>query len=915
MLMLLGFLLTQSSGLPTSLAQDPPPVAAQQEDDSKAEFPINVNLWPVLESHTLPTGERRTSFWPFFHVTTLPKGGVHSWHVLNFLTGPNYHMFLPLYYSVDENLGILPPLYLSGSDYWASFPLLSGSWWRNDGSRTTWLTPLFHHSTNPAGDLRSLHVGPYFQGEDYWAIPPALTGSWTHGDGSRSTWVTPLFHATTTKAGDLESLHALAYFQGKNYRAIPPALTWQREFDSGETATWITPLFHSTVDKDGDFVSMHLGPYFRGKDYWGVFPLASSTTEEDGATSTWITPLFHRATDSKGDVSTLLAGPYLGGKDWWSVWPLLLAGWKDGDSYRTTLGGVFCSKTDKEGLASLSLCPIFTWDRDSWCVFPLLSGHQTHVTWITPAFHLATDAQGDVDSFHVGPYFQGKNYWMVPPALSWDWKYDDNVEALWLTPLFHATWDKEGHAESSHLFPLYFWERDDYWAAPPLLSMGWTADNGDRTLWATPFFHRTTDSDGMLLSMHLGPYLEGRTYWGVPPLLSGSWSYPTGARTTWITPLFHLTTDDLGEIGSLHLGPYFQGHDYWAIPPALSWHVRHANGAETTWLTPAFHATSDPQGDLDSLHVLPAWFWKRDEYWFAPPLLSGSWRQRDGSNTTWFTPLFHDTLDQGGLRSLHVAPLWFWERDRYWTVPPLLIGGGSHDDGAQTTWITPLFHFTEDRKGDAESAHLFPAFFWKNDDYWFVPGLLSWGTTRPDGSTSRYLTPLYHDDYNKDGTLRSRYALTYLEGPNYHHVFPVFWDWTRDDKVHHTMFAPPLFVRTEEPDGNVTTSLPWPLISARSGPALDRSLGMELRPFLYQDAGEHYEFNFLWRMFSVLSDEEATRVMVGPLWYSTRPNKPDAMSKFQILGGLFARDCNYETERYRYRFLWVIPLGSAPMHE
>jgi len=55
--------------------------------------------------------------------------------------------------------------------------------------------------------------------------------------------------------------------------------------------------------------------------------------------------------------------------------------------------------------------------------------------------------------------------------------------------------------------------------------------------------------------------------------------------------------------------------------------------------------------------------------------------------------------------------------------------------------------------------------------------------------------------------------------------------------------------------------------------------------------------------------------MVGPLWYSTRPNKPDAMSKFQILGGLFARDCNYETERYRYRFLWVIPLGGAPMHE
>jgi len=57
----LGFLAAQSSGLPTSLAQDPPPAAAQQEE-SKNEFPINVNLWPVLESTTLPTGERRTAF-------------------------------------------------------------------------------------------------------------------------------------------------------------------------------------------------------------------------------------------------------------------------------------------------------------------------------------------------------------------------------------------------------------------------------------------------------------------------------------------------------------------------------------------------------------------------------------------------------------------------------------------------------------------------------------------------------------------------------------------------------------------------------------------------------------------------------------------------------------------------------------
>jgi hypothetical protein len=865
MMMLIGLFLAQSAGLPGSLAQDPPPAAPKQEEN-KTEFPVNVNLWPVLESTTLPTGERRTAFWPFFHVTTLPKGGVHSWHALNFLSGPNYHMLLPLYYSVDDDLGILPPVYLSSADYWASLPLLSGTW--------------------------------------------------RHRDGGSTTWITPLFHAKTSGVGDLESLHALLYFQGRDFWALPPALSWGRQFESGEKATWISPLFHSTVDRQGDFVSMHLGPYFQGKDYWGLFPLASSTKGEDGGTSTWITPLFHLETDKNGEVEQLLAGPYLGGKTWWSIPPLLLAGWEEGDNYRLMMGGVFWLKTDKEGLASSTLCPIYTWDRESWCVFPLLSGRNQHVTWITPAFHRTTDAKGELDSFHLGPYFQGKNYWMVPPLLAWDWEYEDKVEALWLTPLFHATWGKEGATESSHLFPVYFWKREEYWAVPPLLSMGWTNAAGDRTTWATPFFHWTADSDGMLLSMHLGPYLQGRDYWGVPALLSGSWSSPDGARSTWITPLFHLTEDPAGGIDSLHLGPYFQGKDYWAVPPLASWHIRHPDQSETTWLTPAFHLSADKQGDLESLHVLPAWLWQRDEYWAAPPLLSGGWRQRDGAQSTWITPLFHDTIDtQGGLRSLHVAPAWFWERDRYWAVPPLLIGGGSHDDGAQTTWITPAFHYTEDRRGNAESFHVLPAVFWKRDDYWIAPPLLTGGFTRPDGSYRTWISPLYHEDHAADGTLRSRHALNYFEGPNYNHVVPVLWNWKGDDGVHRTLFAPPVFVRTEEADGTVTTSLPWPLISARSGPALDCSLGMELRPFVAQQAGDQYEFNFLWRLFSVLSDEEETRVVVGPLWHSTRPQKPGAMSEFQILGGLFARDCNYDTERYRYRMLWFIPLGSQSMKE
>lgn len=894
-----GLLLAQ--GLPTTLAQEEP-ARPGQEEERPQEFAINVNLWPLLESHTLPDGNRRTSLWPLFHVTTMPQGGVHSWHVLNLLWGPNYHMVLPLYYSVDEHLGILPPLLLAGPDYLVAPPLLSGQWRHADGDLTTWVTPLFHLTNTPDGDVRSLHVGPYLQGPDYWAIPPLLTGSWA-SEGGRTAWVTPLFHETTGADGRLRSLHVGPYFQGEDYWAVPPALTWHRRYDSGESATWITPLFHRTSDQDGDFVSTHVGPYFQGKDYWFLLPLAGSGTFDDGSRTTWITPLFHLTRDKDGNVRDYHVGPYVETADRWWIPPLLTTGWHRPDGMEMTVGLFFWLRTDQEGLASNSLCPVYWWERNShWFVLPLLSGQWGsgqfgRLTWLTPLFHVDTDAKGEVESFHVGPYFEGKDYWALPPLLSWHTREGDE-SSTWLTPLFHRRADKEG-AESSHLFPVYFWKRDDYWVAPPLLSMGWTDRQGDRTTWVTPFFHWTADSDGLLLDMHVGPFMKGRDFWGIPPLLTGGWHHAGGGDTTWITPLFHSTTDARGDLESLHVGPYLQGTNYWALPPLLSWHVRYADESETTWLTPVFHVSADARG-WSSAHLFPAFFYRRHP---------------DGARTTWVTPLFHSTVAAGGdLHSLHVAPVWFWEREKYWFIPPLLTGGGTHDDGAQTTWISPLFHVTEDKAGGLESLHTFPVFFWKRDEYWAAPLLVSGGFTRPDGSTRTWISPLYHEDHAADGSLLSRHALNYFEGPNYRHVVPVFWDWTRKDDVRHTMFAPPLFVRTEDPSGDVTASLPWPIVTWRSGRELDTSLGMELRPFVYQEAGDQLEFNFLWRLFSVRKEEESTRVMVGPLWFSERPNQPDAMTKFQILGGLFARDCNYDTERYRYRILWFIPLGANDMY-
>jgi hypothetical protein len=903
-------------GLPTHLTYQ-----EQKQEESRSEFVVDVNLWPILESTTLPTGEHRTAFWPLFHVSTRPQGGVHSWHVLNFLTGPNYHMFLPLYYSVDADLGILPPVFLSGADYWASLPLLSGSWRYADGDETTWVTPLFHVTRKANGDVRNLHAGFYFEGENSWSLPLLLTGSWTGLDGSDTLLITPLFHRTLDIRGEIESLHALFYFQGAGYWALPPLLTWQDRDDAGAGNLWVTPLFHWSTDQHGAFRGAHLGPYFQGTDYWFLLPLAGSGTYDDGSSTTWITPLYHVARNKDGTVKNFHVGPYVEGDDWWTIPPLLLAGWHDaGGNAHMTMGWIFCAESDKVGLKSASLCPIFLWERDdSWCVFPLLSGQNTHsdhsqTTWITPLFHLETDAKGEVDAFHIGPYWEGRDYWTVPPLLSWHVNYSENVATTWLlAPIFHWTSDKNG-AESAHLFPAAFWKRDDYLWVPPLLSASWKAENGNQILWITPLFHETRNKDGDLLDVHVGPYLQGEDYWGIPPLLSGGWHHPGGGETTWLTPLFHVTTEAGGDIESLHVGPYFQGRNYWAIPPLLSWHRHYADGVDATWLTPAFHVTTDPAGDLKSAHLFPAVFYERDDYFVVPPALSGSWREKDGGHTTWVTPLFHVTEDKDGdLESLHVLPAWFWKRDDYWVVPPLLSGGGAHADGAQTTWITPIVHWTEDRTSDLESLHVFPFVFWKRDDYWTAPLLLSGGVTRPDGSSRRWISPFYHDEYAADGSLRSRHMLNYFDGADYHHFVPVFWDWKGANQVRHTMVLPPLFVQTEEANGDVTGSLPWPLISWRHGKELDTSLGMELRPFVYQTGGEQVEFNFLWRLFSVLREEDSTRVMVGPFWHSTRPNVPDAMTKFQILGGLFARDCNYETQRYRYRLLWVIPFAATPM--
>jgi hypothetical protein len=767
----------------------------------------------------VPSGYRGTALWPLFHVSTLPSGDTYSWHVLNFLKGPDYHMLLPLYYVIDDNVGILPPVFLGGEDYWASVPLLSGTWRYADGDRTTWITPLFHVTEGGDGRIRNLHALAYFQGESGWSVPPLLSGAASYPDGTHVVWITPLFHWTSDLEGNLSSMHAGFYLQSRTAWAVPPLLTWQQQSPSGTTATWVTPLFHWSQDPDGSFVSMHLGTYLRGQNYWMALPVAAGGTAADGTRVTWITPLYHSTVDKTGELKSFHVGPYIEEEDWWTIPPLLTLGWTESNQDR----------------------------------------------WMTTAF------------------------------------------------LFWLHLDSMNSPVSSTLFPIAFWVRDEHWFVLPLVSGHWKFTDGWQSTWISPFFHVASDPEGKTTSYHVLAYFEGGQYWTIPPLFAWHTTYSDGTKTTWLTPLFHLTLDPKGELTSLHVGPYFQGDGYWAVPPLLSWHNRYPDGVEATWLTPLFHLTTDPQGSVSSTHLFPALFYERDTYWAVPPLLSGSRRNANGSWTTWFTPLVHaEGSKEGSIDRLDLTPVWYWSKGRYWAIPPLFSGGGMHSDGAESLWVTPLFHDTLDLEGELESLHVFPFWFWKRGEYWSVAPLMTGGFTRPDGSHRTWVTPLYHEDITAEGALHSRHFLSYFDGPDYQHVAPVYWDWTTREQIRHTM-VPPLFFRTEEPSGDVTTSLPWPLLTVRSGQALEDSIGMELRPFLYQSGGKDYEFNFLWRVFSLLHEEESTRVMVGPLWKSEKPDPEGSMMSFQILGGLFARDCNYDTRRYRYRILWGIPLGPNPM--
>src|SRR2546426_2603951 len=62
-----------------------------------------------------------------------------------------------------------------------------------------------------------------------------------------------------------------------------------------------------------------------------------------------------------------------------------------------------------------------------------------------------------------------------------------------------------------------------------------------------------------------------------------------------------------------------------------------------------------------------------------------------------YTTLFRSAE---GLSTANLCPIFFWKRDAHWFFVPGFSGHWSGSDGA-CTWVTPLFHLSQDHHGRA----------------------------------------------------------------------------------------------------------------------------------------------------------------------------------------------------------------------
>ncbi len=670
------------------------------------EEDVHIPLWPLMEWSTKADGSEHLSALFLFDHETGPNGETEHLRIVNWMTGPGYTLFIPLYYNLgpegERDTGIFP-IFLWGPGYGVA-PLFLSWWWEDpDGSSATWITPLYHHTRNTEGEIVGQHLLTYYRGEDgwvafplayiigpegeedrgllllyhdgpgYWVSPVLLSGAFQNTFGGRSTWITPLYHSATNGEEVVER-HVLTYFEGPGYRVLLPI-----GYDIGPPE-----------DRHrGLLLAYHDGPDYRMSPLLlsGQFGLDTDTP------STWITPLVHW-TDSPDGVRDFHILTYFQGPDYKVFFPLAY-------SY------------GPEGQKKRGLIPFWFSDDEFWAVPVALSGGWLNPdggwsNWITPLFHHRDNPNGQ-DSYHALLWFEGPDYQVLFPL--W-YRYDDNADGGW------------------GLFPLWHQEANA-WASPVLLSGHGENGYGGSTTWITPLLHWSTDSDG-LRDFHFANYFQGPDYkvffplaWSVgsgeqrsrgifplymegpdygtsPLLLSGWWTAEDGDTSTWITPFYHhtygppLPTEVSSELASeatldpstaqaevlrsRHFFNWYQSEDLSTFFP-LYWNYSTDEGHRRNMLLPFFWQTDYADGDSVT-SILPPLIASRSgaelntelPYQFIPFSYQEAGEEGQDWEFNFLWRLFH-LRQQGDVKTTTIGPLWYSESKPGLPTDYKILGG------------------------------------------------------------------------------------------------------------------------------------------------------------------------------------------------------------------------------------------------
>jgi hypothetical protein len=866
----------------------------------------------------LPDGGNMTWMTPLAHTRSDAAGDIASFHVLNYFHSSHSDIFFPLVWlhrRGDRRSGCVFPFYYSGRHWWCA-PLALSAGWTEPGKRNSlWLTPLFHTDSDSTAGSTSMHVLTYFSGRQdgsdgeparwhkgyrvifplfyrtwrdqdgsrsantgiipllfsgprYTVVPPALSARWQGSDGSVNTWVTPLFHRRVAANGRSRSMHAVNYLSITR-SGVPDA----EGHPSASKFRGILPLYYRWSRTAHGSTAKHSGllPFWLSGPHYRMIPPALTVLAKhaDGGTSTWITPLFHRNRDAAGAVTSMHALNYFQARDFGMIFP-------------------FACWIGPPGARHVSVVPFVFQGRDYCYVPPLLSRWRrrndgSDSLWITPLFHRDRNADGSLRHLHVLTYVRTRHL------------------QLWF-PFAYSS--RHGEAKHVGVVPFYF-TGARYWTAPLALSAGWKRGDGGSSTWITPLVHVDRGNDGCVEHMHAATYFHGKNY-----------------RVAF--PLFY----SLGAAGEKHSGfipLYVAGPRYWAAPLALSAGWKKSGGGSSTWITPLFHIDRDQSHTVTGFHaanyiqsshgkilfpiawsigdrehrrlgLLPLWL-SGPDYAVSPPLLSAWWRRSDGGGSLWVTPLFHKTSDSSGKTYQWHALNIFHHRTTTVFFPLAWSRGAA---GERKRVILPLYF---------QGPHhlvVAPLYFRRNKN-WMAPLVLSAGWTTAAGRTTTAVTPFFHRTTAADGTLQHQHLLTYFGTKEFSAAFPLYWRWRGDAGGSHRLIAP-FYYQHAHGDGGRTHAILPALFSYRTGKHMDTSLPYQLFPFVVQRAGDGHELNVLWRLFHLRTRSNVDEVMVGPLWSSE--HHAGAPTKWQILGGLLARDCNYKSGSSRYYAFWIFPLGK-----